>query len=162
MQHRPWWTRNWKWAVPTGCLLVLLLAFGGCVSLFVGAFAAMKNTGAYTQAVERARSHPDAVARLGEPIEAGWLLQGRFDDHGATGEAAYSVPVHGPRGRGTLHVEARKHAGRWTFEWLELVPDDGAPIDLRTPDERAAGDAREDREAEGDDDPGRRGATTAT
>ena len=66
MQHRPWWTRNWKWAVPTGCLLVLLLAFGGCVSLFVGAVAAMKNTGAYTQAVERARSHPDAVARPDE------------------------------------------------------------------------------------------------
>ena len=135
--RRGWWSRHWKWAVPSGCLLVVLLAFGGCVALVVGAFATLKDTGAYSQAIGRVQHSPEAVALLGEPIEAGWMMQGEFADHGATGDADYSVPVSGPRGRGTLYVEARKSGGRWTFRVLTLVPDDGAEIDLRTPEERS-------------------------
>lgn len=141
---RSWWSRHWKWAVPSGCLVVLLVLFGGCVALFAGALGMMKNTGAYTQAIDRVQSSADAVAVLGEPITAGWMMQGEFNDRGATGEADYSLPVSGPRGAGTLYVEARKSAGRWAFRVLMLVPDDGAEIDLRTPEERAGPDGRED------------------
>ena len=51
------------------------------------------------------------------------------------------------RGDGTLYIEARKSAERWTFRVLRLVPDDGAPIDLRTPQERTG---EPDATAEGD------------
>ena len=56
---------------------------------------------------------------------------------GSTGEANYAIPVTGPRGGGTLYIEARKSAGRWTFRVLTLAPDTGAEIDLRTPEEGA-------------------------
>ena len=145
--RRSWWTRHWKWAAPSGCLVIVLLLFGGCVALFSGVYGMVKNTGAYTQAIERVQSHPAAVAALGEPITTGWMLQGHVEDHGATGSADYSVPVSGPRGGGTLYIEARKSAERWTFRVLRLVPDDGAPIDLRTPQERTG---EPDATAEGD------------
>jgi len=130
-----WWRRNWKWAAPSGCLLVLLLAFGGCMALVAGVFGMMKNTGAYVQAIERVQQNPDAVAALGEPITAGWMMSGSFNDNGDTGDAEYSVPVSGPRGSGTLVVRAIKRGGRWSFSELTLLPDGGDPIDLRTPEE---------------------------
>ena len=145
--RRSWWTRHWKWAAPSGCLVIVLLLFGGCVAQFSGVYGMVKDTGAYTQAIERVRSNPDAVAVLGTPVTTGWMLEGRVDDRGATGTADYSVPVSGPRGSGTLHIEARKSGGRWTFRELRLVPDDGPPIDLRTPEERTG-----ERDETGEDD----------
>lgn len=131
-----WWGRNWKWAAPSGCLLVLLLAFGGCVGMVAGVFGMMKNTGAYEQAMTRLQHSPEAIAVLGEPIKAGWMISGNFNDSGASGEANYSVPVSGPRGKGTLYVEARKSVGRWSFQVLTFVPDNGGEsIDLLTPAE---------------------------
>ena len=62
--RRGWWTRNWKWAAPSGCLLVLLLAFGGCVAFVAGIFGMMKNTAAYTQAMDRLQSSRAAAARF--------------------------------------------------------------------------------------------------
>lgn len=136
--QRGWWSRNWKWAAPSGCLLVLLLAFGGCVGMVATVFGMMKNTGAYEQAMARLQHSPEAIAVLGTPIRAGWMISGNVSETGATGEANYSVPVSGPRGSGTLYVEARKSAGRWSFRVLTLVPDDGGEsIDLRSADEGA-------------------------
>ena len=135
--RRGWWTRNWKWAAPSGCLLVLLLAFGGCVAFVAGIFGMMKNTAAYTQAMDRLQSSPEAIAALGEQITAGWMISGNDHETGSTGEANYAIPVTGPRGGGTLYIEARKSAGRWTFRVLTLAPDTGAEIDLRTPEEGA-------------------------
>ena len=147
-----WWKRNWKWAAPSGCLLVVLLAFGGCVALMTTAVGMMKNTGAYEQALERVKSNPDAIALLGEPIEASWMISGNVHEDGAVGEANYSVPVSGPRGAGTLYVEARKSTGRWTFEVLTLVPQgDGERIDLRTDAEAAAADPDPDPDSDDGD-----------
>jgi hypothetical protein len=136
--RRGWWSRHWKWAVPGGCLLVVVLLFGGCVALVAGLFGAMKNTGAYTIALERLRADDAAVAALGRPIDTGWAISGHFNDRGDAGEATYAVPVHGPRGHGRLHVDAVKRKGRWSFRVLELVPESDAPaVDLRTPAEVA-------------------------
>ena len=44
--RRSWWTRNWKWAAPSGCLVIVLLLFGGCVALFSGVYGMVNNTGA--------------------------------------------------------------------------------------------------------------------
>ena len=85
--RRSWWTRHWKWAAPSGCLVIVLLLFGGCVALFSGVYGMVKDTGAYTQAIERVRSNPDAVAVLGTPVTTGWMLEGRVDDRGATGRS---------------------------------------------------------------------------
>lgn len=135
--RRSWWGRNWKWAAPSGCLLLVVLAIGGCAAFFAFVVGSMKSTGAYAEAIERVQRNPDAIAALGEPITASWMIEGHFNDSGDTGDARYSLPVSGPNGSGTLRVQAVKRDGIWRFQQLELAPEGGGTIELLTPDERA-------------------------
>lgn len=126
-----WWGRNWKWAAPSGCLLVVMLAFGGCVGFAALIVGTLKNNEAYAGAMSRAQASPAVVAAIGEPVEAGWAVSGEWNENGASGTANLSIPLSGPRGSGTLFVEAEKSAGRWDYSVLTFVPASGSgPIDL--------------------------------
>jgi hypothetical protein len=47
------------------------------------------------------------------------------------GSAELSIPISGPRGKGTVSVEAKKFAGRWEIRRLEVQIDGRAePIRL--------------------------------
>ncbi|MCH6485092.1 cytochrome c oxidase assembly factor 1 family protein [Pseudoxanthomonas sp. LH2527] len=125
-----WWQRNWKWCVPVlGALLLAMfvaLALGG-VALLLGA---IKSSGAYQQALTRAQSDPAVIAALGEPIRAGWFVQGNISTSGASGEADLAIPLDGPRADGTLYVVAEKRAGEWRYETLAVNVDGGERIVL--------------------------------
>jgi hypothetical protein len=126
-----WFGRNWKWAAPTGCLLlfVLVSAFIGAIFFFV--FSMMKSNDAYQHALESARHDPQVVAALGEPIKDGWLVTGHFEESGGAGQAQFSIPLSGPKGAGTLYVEARKSTGAWNYAAMVLQVDGSATrIDL--------------------------------
>ncbi len=43
-----WWSRNWKWLVPIGCLLSLILFVG--FTYLIMTFGLMKSSDAYIQA----------------------------------------------------------------------------------------------------------------
>jgi hypothetical protein len=128
-----WWSRNWKWAVPCGCLALVALAAAGAAGFVWLLRTAMTSSDAYRLAVERAVEHPAVVEALGEPVEPGWFVGGSVHVTGPTGDADLSIPMEGPKGEGTLFVVARKSAGEWSFERLELETD-GGRIDLLEPD----------------------------
>ena len=50
-----WWTRNWKWFVPTGCLTFIVIGalFVVCIVMFV--FGVLKSTDVYKTALIRAK-----------------------------------------------------------------------------------------------------------
>src|SRR5688500_8754741 len=74
-----WWSRNWKWVVPVGCLLPIVL-FGSCVAGIAWfAVTAIRSSEPYSEALERARNHPEVIQRLGTPIETRWWLTGNVD-----------------------------------------------------------------------------------
>lgn len=114
-KRKPWV----KWIVLgcSGLIVVAVLVVAGVVSLVMGA---VKKSGAFQEALERARVHPAAVAALGEPIEPGFFVSGSVNVEGPSGQAELAIPLHGPRGKGTLYVEASKRADRWEFALLEL------------------------------------------
>jgi hypothetical protein len=125
-----WWSRNWKWLVPVGCLTVLLL-----IALFVGGimafvFGMMKGSDVYAQALEQARASPAVAAAMGTPLEEGLFVSGNWNETGPGGSAELSIPLSGPKGDGTLYVVAEKSAGLWTFSTLVLAAPDGSRIDL--------------------------------
>lgn len=125
-----WLSRNAKVAIPLGCLGVVLLfgLFVGGVLTFV--FSMFRSSEPYQQAMERARRNPQVVAALGTPIEPGWLMTGNLNESGASGEAELSIPISGPKGKGTIFVSARKSAGKWEFRALIVELDGGERIDL--------------------------------
>jgi len=113
-----WWKRNWKWFVPLGCfsIAVLFVAFVASVLLIV--FSAVKSTDVYKDALARAKAHPSVIEALGSPITEGFLVSGNTNVNGASGEANLSIPVAGPKGKGTIYVAARKSLGQWNYSGL--------------------------------------------
>lgn len=126
-----WWDRNWKWFVPVGCLSLVVVA--AAFVAFVGAiaFGAIRSTEPWAHAVARAKASPGVVEALGTPVEPGFFVSGKVDVTGPSGTASLAIPVSGPKGKGTVYVEATKAAGAWTYETLLVrVKGSGAVIDL--------------------------------
>ena len=120
-----WWSRNWKWFVPLGCLTMLGLVLTFVAVIVVIVFGAMKSTDVYKSGLAQAQNHPAVIAALGTPIDDGLFLTGKTNVTGSSGEADLSVPISGPKGKGTLYIVAKKSAGEWTYEKLvvELARD---------------------------------------
>jgi len=115
---RGWWQRNWKWAVPSGCLTLAAIASVAVVGLVLMVFGLIKSCGAYEIALERVQEDAAVVERLGRPIEPGWYVTGNVHLSGASGRASMSFPVAGPDGSATVHIEATKTMGQWTAQRL--------------------------------------------
>jgi cytochrome oxidase complex assembly protein 1 len=113
-----WWTRNWKWFVPTGCftILVLFVAFVGSIVMIV--FSAIQSTDPYKDALARAKMHPAVIEALGSPIKEGFFVSGNTNVNGASGESSLSISISGPKGKGTIYVTAAKSLGRWSYSGL--------------------------------------------
>jgi TonB family protein len=122
--------RNWKWAVPLGCvtlLLVLAAVVGGIVFF---AMSAVKSTDVYRGALKVAQSHPAAIERLGEPIKDGWFVKGNVKVDGGGGSADFEIPLSGPKNSGTLYVRAVSPSGAWMYERLDLSTEGGGTVSL--------------------------------
>ena len=83
-------------------------------------FGAMKSSDVYKEALARAKASPAVAEALGTPIKAGYFISGNIKVSGPSGDADLSIPISGPRGKGTIYVEARKSAGEWSFSLLEV------------------------------------------
>jgi cytochrome oxidase complex assembly protein 1 len=135
MQTQPapgWWSRNWKWFVPTGCCLTPLVVGGAFLAfILIVVFGALKQSDAYKMAVARAKGDSRVAAALGTPIEEGWWLSGNTNVNGGSGQADLSIPISGPKGKGTIYAVATKSAGDWTYSKLQVKIDStGETIDL--------------------------------
>ena len=118
--RRGWWSRNWMWVVPTGCLtfVVLIAAFVGLIVMIV--FGAMKSSDAYKTAVTRAKQNPEVIEALGTPIEEGMWVSGKTNVDGSSGSADITIPISGPKGSAKIYAIASKRAARWTYSTLEV------------------------------------------
>jgi hypothetical protein len=132
-QPTHWWGRNWKWFVPTGCLAMLLLVAAFVAFIIAIVFGAMKSSDVYKTALARAKTDPRVIAALGSPIEAGFFVSGKTNVSGSSGNADLTIPISGPKGKGTIYFVASKFAGEWTFSKLVVdLEKTGQRIDLTT------------------------------
>src|SRR5437868_8431658 len=115
---RNWFARNWKWLVPSGCLVILtgVILFAGVV--FFAVSSIMKESDAYKLPVARARENPSLIAAIGTPMREGKFASGSTNVSGPSGQASLAIPISGPKGKATVYVEATKSAGVWRFETL--------------------------------------------
>ena len=126
-----WFLRNLAWAIPAGCLMVLMVVGMLMIGAIWYGYSKLKDFAPYRDAVAMARGDASVREALGEPVETGILAQINVQVTDGTGSARLSIPLRGPKGKGTLHVEATKSGGRWTITHLEIsVQGRPEPIDL--------------------------------
>jgi Cytochrome oxidase complex assembly protein 1 len=125
-----WWSRNWKWLVPTGCLTftALVVLFVVCITFFV--FSILKSSDVYKTAVSRAKTNQRVATALGIPIQEGMFAWGKSNVNGPSGDADLAIPISGPNGKATIYAVATKSAGEWTFSKLIVKVDGGETFDL--------------------------------
>lgn len=119
--------RNKKlvWIIVAVVLAVLLLAVLVVGAVGAAIFAGMRSSDPYHFAMQTAAHDPRVVARLGSPVQAGWLVGGNINLRNDSGDADLSIPVSGPVHKGTIHVVGTKTAGEWTYQKLTLTVEDG-------------------------------------
>jgi hypothetical protein len=128
--QQSWWSRNWKWVIGGGCLGILLSC--GCLSavIFGVTYSALKGSSVYVDAVATAKQSPEVREALGEPVEAGFTMQGSVNVGDEGGRANFSVPLQGSKKEGSLKVEAFKQGGDWQFTTLRVEVAGQDSIDL--------------------------------
>src|SRR5690349_15691168 len=99
-QRQSWWSRNWKWFVPAGCLTLILLFVAFIFGRVMIIFDSMKQADVYKEAVARAKADPAVAQKLGSPVETGVFLSGSINVNGPSGEAKIAIPIHGPKAKG--------------------------------------------------------------
>jgi hypothetical protein len=110
-QGRSWLGRNWK------KLLAAMFLCGAVfvVGIFTLIMGAMRSSDVAKEAIARAQSSPLVAQRLGTPIGEGWLVSGSINVSPGAGDADLSLPISGPKGKGTVYVRAQKTAGTWEY-----------------------------------------------
>ncbi len=140
--QRGWWSRNWKWVIPTGCLG--LLASCGCLGgIFYWVISStLKSSGAYVESVALASSDPRVQSALGTPIDPGFP-QGEVNTKGGRKTARLTIPLKGPQGEGTLYIEATSLGEDWSYSVLQVQLPGQPTIDLRAKTRGGGGSPRE-------------------
>jgi hypothetical protein len=119
--------RKWAiWAVVSYLVVFALVA----AAVFSVPYI-LQQSEPYQVAVARVQGNAEAVSALGEPISIG-LPWGNIQVSGPDGKADFSFSVTGPKGKGTVYIDARKDLGTWRVERLELdVPGRSGRINLK-------------------------------
>lgn len=116
-----------------GCGIVLVLAAILAVVIVAVVFGAVKSTDVYKGAVRKVQQDPRVVAALGEPVKPGFIVTGSVSVKNQNGTANMNFPVHGPKDKADVHVEATLDAEGWHYSTLTVIPNRGQPIDLLNP-----------------------------
>jgi hypothetical protein len=118
-QRQPLLGKHWKrYLAIAGCFAGILIVV---VSLTLGDSDVSK------MAVAAAGSDPVVKQRLGDPIKRGFFTSGSIEIAGSSGYADLEIPVRGSRGKATIYVVAKKSAGIWKFETLDVAFDEASP-----------------------------------
>jgi hypothetical protein len=113
-----WFGRNWKWVVPIGCF-GMIGAFVAAIGLIMYlALGMIKSDEVYKQALDKAKSDEEVVSFIGQPISDGFMPKGSINTTTNGGSADLQIPISGPKGSGTIFVEAQKANGEWEFKSL--------------------------------------------
>ena len=153
LPRKSWFSRNWFWFIPLGCLGMIVAVVGSIAALVLVLFGAIRQSDAYKHALDTARSSPELIEAIGEPIEPGMMVMGSINVTPTSGEADIAIPVTGPKGAATIYIVGEKTAGTWEYFLLEaevvgrtdrinLLPKSGEP-----PNESETAPAPEDEEA---------------
>jgi len=92
-----------------------------CAALMNAIEIIFRSTEIYQITLREAQNTPCVAAKLGIPLTPGWGFGGGWEENSTNGSANLNIPVHGPKGKGRLKLEAEKKSGIWKITSLVLV-----------------------------------------
>jgi len=129
-----WWKRNWKWVVPvSGCFTFILLLVIFATSLFFGITGAFEDSQPYEYALEQINTDEDLIKALGSPIVKDGYINGSFNNVNGKKSASLVVPVAGPKGTGTLYIEATGKENNWIYHLIRVEIENSYTFDILKP-----------------------------
>jgi hypothetical protein len=139
-KERGWMDRNWKWVIPSLCVvsLVMIAAFVGVIFIFIT--VVMKSSDAYQLPIKAVRSDIRVARAIGSPIREGYFVTGNFNEtttnggSSGSGQANFTIPISGPKGSATVYIVGTKAVGKWSFSTLVVEVDKTKQrIDINSP-----------------------------
>lgn len=119
-ERKGWFGRNWKWAVPTGgCLLIIILLVVFFGSLFFGITSMMSDSQAHQDSMEAAQNNEALIELIGEPIETNGMNGGSLTINNGLKSADLRIPIKGPKGEATIFVVGEGVNDHWTYQTME-------------------------------------------
>jgi hypothetical protein len=118
-----------KW-LAIGCVVAVFLGAAGAGGIVFFVFGLIRSSDVYKEALQRARSNPQVIAALGQPIDPGWWVAGSINIENNSGHADITFPIKGPNGGATVEATATKKGDQWTYSRLRVKPKKGPDIDL--------------------------------
>ncbi len=116
-----WWKRNWKWVVPVGgCLTAIILVVILVSSLFFGVTKMMQGSQPYEYAFELINQDEELIGILGTPIEKDGMVQGNINWINGNKSAKMTIPIAGPKGTGTLYIDATGKGETWNYHEIRV------------------------------------------
>ncbi|WP_350286476.1 cytochrome c oxidase assembly factor Coa1 family protein [uncultured Croceitalea sp.] len=116
-----WWKRNWKWVVPLGgCLTVIVFAIVLFTSIYFGVTKIMEDSKPYVHAFELINNDEQLIELLGSPIAKDGAVQGNIDWINGNKSAQMSIPISGPKGSGTLFINATGKGETWNYHEIRV------------------------------------------
>ena len=126
-----WWKRNWKWVVPVGGCLTLIIIFVVFLgSLFYGISSAFEGSEPHVYALELVNEDETLLEILGTPIEKDGIGQSSFNWNNGNKTSNLVIPIAGPKAKGTLYVNAHGTADTWIYDRIEVIVPENEPINL--------------------------------
>ena len=131
VEHPSWWKRNWKWVVPVGgCLTLIILFIVFIGSVIYGVSSAIESSEPYEYAIEQINQDEKMIELLGSPIEKVGMGQSNLSWTNGKKSAEMRIPIAGPKGEAVLYVKATGEGDAWNYEEIRVEMNEGEDLDL--------------------------------
>ena len=91
---------------------------------------AIEDSQPYEYALEKINADEDLINALGSPIEKDGMVQGSWNYTNGKKSANMVVPISGPKGSGTLFVEATGEDDDWTYDVIRVEIGDSETFNI--------------------------------
>ncbi len=119
------------WAIPLGCLGVLVICGGIGGSAWFFGMNYLKESAPYKTATTLAQNNPQVQEILGDNIQPGWAIQGKMAIENNDGSVDMSIPLTGSKGSGRVHIRGTAVGDEWHYDEIYFTSDSGQDrIDL--------------------------------
>ena len=134
--HQSWWKRNWKWALPTGGCLTIIIVVISVISYGVykatDFFSENSSLFAFVGVIQEVQQNEEVQTAIGTPIRFDDMEDDTYDPTRDQNKLDLDFEIQGQNSDATVRVIANKTEDGWHYTTFTVtVEDTGKIIDLK-------------------------------